>query len=192
MQMNADLKNALLEVQAYFLEAKIYQNVVEFTLPELSTNDMINLLHVHRKNNRLFPWVFRSDKEVRIVFFVKDENGVYLTSPSERKQIDDEGELQPMLPDNVNSREEWIEYILTIHQIKVSEIIPLIQIVDKSDISEQDGMFKVDVSFASWLTDNCSLDDGIWTLNDGGEDYSLEGIYKVYLGAKLKEKPYSR
>lgn len=78
MQMNADLKNAHLEVQAYFLEARINGNVVEFTAPELTTNDLINLGHAHRKNPNLNPFVFRSDMEVKVVVFVKDENGRYI------------------------------------------------------------------------------------------------------------------
>lgn len=76
--MNADLNNALLEVQAYFLEAKIYQNVVEFTAPELTTQDILNLSHINRRNHELQPWVFRSDKEVRVVVFIKDKSGNYL------------------------------------------------------------------------------------------------------------------
>lgn len=78
--MNADLKNAHLEVQAYFLEARINGNVVEFTAPELTTDYLINIYHVNRRNPNLCPYVFRSDKEVKVVFFLKNEDGSYLTS----------------------------------------------------------------------------------------------------------------
>jgi len=80
--MNVDLKNALLEVQNYFLEAKINGNVVEFTAPELSTKSLVDLGQMHKKNSRLNPWVFRSDMEVKVIVFIKDEQGNYIGAPA--------------------------------------------------------------------------------------------------------------
>lgn len=202
--MNADLNNALLEVQAYFLEAKIYQNVVEFTVPELTTQDILNLSHINRRNPELQPWVFRSDKQVRVVFFVnaneitvksfsketecQSNDGVSPESilMSQYNEKTDEGfivlnknvspEKNTFLPDNVNSREEWIEYILTIHQIGVPEIISM---NSKTKVSDELSAYFGNKPFIDFITNNCTLRNGEWTYN--GEIYTSQGLFDVFI-----------
>lgn len=191
--MNADLKNALLEVQAYFLEAKIYQNVVEFTAPNLTTNDLVILMHIHRKNQKIKPWVFRSDKEVKVVFFIIDDNGKYLVhdgdfvesdvfemsltdSENQPNQWGFGNELPSLIPDNVNSREEWIEYILTIHQIGIPEVI---SINSKTKVSDEISAYFNNKPFIDWITNNCKLSDKKWIYK--GENYTSQGLFDVFI-----------
>lgn len=75
--MNADLTKALEIVQKEFPKAELMENVVEFRQQELSTNDLKKIVKLADEEDEFFPWVFRSDKEVKIVFFIKNEKGGY-------------------------------------------------------------------------------------------------------------------
>lgn len=75
--MNADLEKALKNVQTHFNKASVRNNVVEFTLPELSTKNILDLAEIKSRNSELNPWVFRSDKYVKVIFFIKNEQGGY-------------------------------------------------------------------------------------------------------------------
>lgn len=52
-------------------------NSVSLYAAELSPDDLLNILKVVAESN---PWIFRHDKGVKVVYFLKGEDGMYLTS----------------------------------------------------------------------------------------------------------------
>lgn len=79
--MNVDLKKALEEVRKSF-HVWAEGNTVTFRSKELSHDNLKEICRLGN-NQHLCPWIFRSGKSVKVVFFLKNEHGEYLLSEGE-------------------------------------------------------------------------------------------------------------